>query len=216
MFFFRKNLCYRKTGNKIEVANKWSINIDLRASLFSFVSDWNFEIVATDLFWIDILLSLLFYFLSITTSSHLKCSMWKGVLRNFTTLTGKHLCQSLFFNKFAAFIKKETLAQVFSCQCCEISKNTFFTEHLWTTASLLRYLLGIINKQPFHDNKNVIRKASFSGWTIHFGSASVTMFMGNCARGSRGSRNCARGSFSSFFCCRIAIMYAFFRLNWEA
>ena len=33
------------------------------------------------------------------------------------------------------FIKKETLAQVFSREFCEISKNTFFTEHLWTTAS---------------------------------------------------------------------------------
>ena len=33
------------------------------------------------------------------------------------------------------FIKKGTLAQVFSCGFCEISKNTFFTEHLWTTAS---------------------------------------------------------------------------------
>ena len=32
------------------------------------------------------------------------------------------------------FIKKKTLAQVFSCQFCEISKNTFFTEHLWTIA----------------------------------------------------------------------------------
>ena len=28
------------------------------------------------------------------------------------------------------FIKKETLAQVFSYEFCEISKNTFFTEHL--------------------------------------------------------------------------------------
>ena len=27
-----------------------------------------------------------------------------------------------------------TLAQVFSRELCEISKNTFFTEHLWTTA----------------------------------------------------------------------------------
>ena len=27
------------------------------------------------------------------------------------------------------------LAQVFSCEFCKISKNTFFTEHLWTTAS---------------------------------------------------------------------------------
>ena len=34
------------------------------------------------------------------------------------------------------FIKKETLAQVFSCGFCKISKNTFFTDHLWTTASL--------------------------------------------------------------------------------
>ena len=52
----------------------------------------------------------------------------KGVLRNFTKFTGKHLCQSLFFNKVAGlvcnFIKKETLAQVFSCEFCEISKNT--------------------------------------------------------------------------------------------
>ena len=32
------------------------------------------------------------------------------------------------------FIKKETLAQVFSCEFCEISKNTIFTEYLWTTA----------------------------------------------------------------------------------
>ena len=28
------------------------------------------------------------------------------------------------------FIKKETPGQVFSCEVCEISMNTFFTEHL--------------------------------------------------------------------------------------
>ena len=67
-------------------------------------------------------------------SSHRRCSVRKGVFRNFAKFTGKHLCQSLFFNKVAGlacnFIKKETLAQVFSCEFCEISKNTFFTEHL--------------------------------------------------------------------------------------
>ena len=75
-------------------------------------------------------------------SSHQRCSVKKGVLRNFTKFTGKHLCQSLFFNKVAGlrpeacnFIKKETLAQEFSCELCEISKNTFFTEHIWTTTS---------------------------------------------------------------------------------
>ena len=57
----------------------------------------------------------------------------KGVLRNFTKFTGKYLCQSLFVNKVPGlrpkacnFIKKETLAQVFSCDFCKISKNTFF------------------------------------------------------------------------------------------
>ena len=34
------------------------------------------------------------------------------------------------------FIKKETLTQVFSCEFYEISKNAFFTEHLWATASI--------------------------------------------------------------------------------
>ena len=43
--------------------------------------------------------------------------------------------QTLFFRNF---IKKETLAQVFSCEFCETSKNTFFTEHLWTTASEMK------------------------------------------------------------------------------
>ena len=33
------------------------------------------------------------------------------------------------------FIQKEPLAQVLSCEFCEISKNTFLTENLWTTAS---------------------------------------------------------------------------------
>ena len=34
-------------------------------------------------------------------SSHQRCSIKKVVLGNFTKFTGKHLCQSLFFNKVA-------------------------------------------------------------------------------------------------------------------
>ena len=41
----------------------------------------------------------------------------------------------LEISKGCNFIKKETLAQVFSCEFCETSKNTFITEHIWTTAS---------------------------------------------------------------------------------
>ena len=32
-------------------------------------------------------------------SSHQRCSVKKGVLRNFAKFIGKHLCQRLFFNK---------------------------------------------------------------------------------------------------------------------
>ena len=45
----------------------------------------------------------------------------KGVLRNFAKFTGKHLCQSLYFNKVAGL----GLAQVFSCEFCEFSRNNF-------------------------------------------------------------------------------------------
>ena len=52
-------------------------------------------------------------------SGRLEVFCEKGVLRNVAKFTEKHLCQSLFFNKVAGgacnFIKKETLAQVFSC-----------------------------------------------------------------------------------------------------
>ena len=39
------------------------------------------------------------------------------------------------------FITKDTLAQVFSCEFCEIFKNIFFTEHLRTTGSDLTVIL---------------------------------------------------------------------------
>ena len=40
--------------------------------------------------------------------------------------------------------KKKTLAQVFSSEFCEISKNTFFTEHLLVAASII---FNIIHKK---------------------------------------------------------------------
>ena len=53
----------------------------------------------------------------------------KGVIRKFVKFTGKHLCQSLIFKNVAglraATILKETLAQVFPSEFCEISKNNF-------------------------------------------------------------------------------------------
>ena len=52
-------------------------------------------------------------------SSHQRCSIKKGVLKNFAKFTGTHLRQS-----------------VLSCEFWEIFKNTFFTEHIRETASV--------------------------------------------------------------------------------
>ena len=60
----------------------------------------------------------------------------EGVPRNFAKFKGKLLYQSLFSNKVAAAtLLKKKLAPVFSREFSDISKNTFFTEYLWTTTS---------------------------------------------------------------------------------
>ena len=58
-----------------------------------------------------------------------RCSVKKDVLKNFTTFTGKH--------------------QVFSCEFCEIFKNTFFIEHLWWL------LLLILGGRHYHILKDI-------------------------------------------------------------
>ena len=48
----------------------------------------------------------------IDRSSHRKCSVRKGVLRNFAKFTEKHLCPGLFFNKVVGFsLSKNTFSQ---------------------------------------------------------------------------------------------------------
>ena len=51
-----------------------------------------------------------------------------GLLRNSAKFTGKHLYQRLLLIKLPKAwnnIKKDTMAQEFSCEFCEISKNSF-------------------------------------------------------------------------------------------
>ena len=60
----------------------------------------------------------------------------KGVFRNFTKFTGKHLCQSLFFNKVAGLrpatlIKKSLWHKRFSVNFVKFLRTPFLTEHIW-------------------------------------------------------------------------------------
>ena len=71
-----------------------------------------------------------------------RCSIEKRYSYKFCKIIGKHLCQSLFFNKVAGWglqlYEKEILAQVFSCDVLEISQNTTFTDYLRATLSVYK------------------------------------------------------------------------------
>ena len=70
--------------------------------------------------------------------------MWKRCSEKFDKNSQENTCARVSFliNLQAAcnFIKRETLVQVFSCEFCQISESTSFTEHLWTTTSVAAYL----------------------------------------------------------------------------
>ena len=70
----------------------------------------------------------------------------KGIPRNFVKFTGKHLCQENTRPQPACkFIKKEALAQLFSCEFYKIFNNTFFNRTPLVAASVL------LHTKVFHD-----------------------------------------------------------------
>ena len=64
-----------------------------------------------------------------------RCSVKKGVLRNFEKFTGKHPCQSLFFNKVAGLpptlLKKRLWYGCFPVNFAKFPRTRFLAEHLW-------------------------------------------------------------------------------------
>ena len=59
----------------------------------------------------------------------------KGIFKNFTKFTRKHLCQSLFFNKAADFrtatlLKKRLSDRCFPVNFATFSRLLFLIEHL--------------------------------------------------------------------------------------
>ena len=73
-------------------------------------------------------------------NSHQRSPMKKSILRNFAKFTGKHLCQIL--------VRWQKGTLVFSYEVCKISNNSFFTEHIWATASaqVMNLLLFLVLK----------------------------------------------------------------------
>ena len=92
-------------------------------------------------------------FLVPITSSCPELFWKKGFLRNFTKFTEKRLRQILFFNNE---IQKLTLAQVFSCEFCEITKK-FFTENVKTNNLLKDNNISLLNIS-FSNNISFVTK----------------------------------------------------------
>ena len=83
--------------------------------------------------------------------TYMLTSVSNSAPQSFNLCMSKAATRGALWNKLrpAILFKKETLAQVFSCEFCEISRNTFITESLWTIASsilLKRIVLLLIMK----------------------------------------------------------------------
>ena len=75
---------------------------------------------------------------SIIRSSRLEVFCKKGVLRNFEKFTGKHLCQSLFFNKVACYRPATLLKKRFWNRCFPVNFAKFLrTPFLQNTSGRL-------------------------------------------------------------------------------
>ena len=54
----------------------------------------------------------------------------KGMLKNFAKLAGKHLCQSLFFNKVAGLMPTTLTKKILWHKCFTMNFANFFKTHL--------------------------------------------------------------------------------------
>ena len=89
--------------------------------------------------------------------------MKKGVLTNFTKFTGKHLCQSLLFNKVtglrpATLLKKRLWHRCFPVNFVKFLRTPFFIEHLWWLP--LQFLRNLVETQK------LCRTALINSWVI--------------------------------------------------
>ena len=69
-------------------------------------------------------------------SSHPEVFFKNGILRNFTKFTGKHLCQSLFFNNVAGprpvtLLKKRLWHRCFPVNFVKFLRTPFYIKHIW-------------------------------------------------------------------------------------
>ena len=126
--------------------------------------------------WLLVKFGTIFNNICLVRSSHQRCSMKKGILKNFSKFTGKHLCHSLIFNKVAGLMSANLLKirpatllnkrlqhRCFPVNFVKFLKSTLSTVYVWTTASVLqktyrRLLVKILGETSVMES--FVRKAS--------------------------------------------------------
>ena len=101
---FDQTKCKVDVQNKCDTTSNWKIQT--LCCYFIMYRAINYTNQKLSIFFCDLQKKLLvIYFIKYSrqtaTAQKQRCSMKKSVLRNFINFTGKHLCQSLFFNKIA-------------------------------------------------------------------------------------------------------------------
>ena len=117
-------------------------------------------------------------------SSRLEVCCRKGVLRNFAKFTGKHLCQSLFFNKLVCICEKYFYLENSQCtgktltesklSCLNISpkvsENNFEGLPIKCTKGVLRFFCPNLDKResllPMSEMCKIWFRASRARWGI--------------------------------------------------
>ena len=97
-----------------------------------------------------------------TRSSHQRCSVRKGILRNFAKFTGKHLCQVLFYNEVAdlqpqpaTLLKKKLWRRYFPMNFAIFPRTPFHRTPLNDFFSTIQHFLAenpskVLNGQQQH------------------------------------------------------------------
>ena len=105
------------------------------------------------------------------STSHQKCSMKKGVFRNFTKFTGKHLFQSLFF--FTGLRPVTLFKKRLWHSCLSVDFPKFLRTHFLQNSSggLFLHHTLIKNVEGYYESSqtskwNFLRK-KVNGWKLH-------------------------------------------------
>ena len=100
-----------------------------------------------------------------------------------------------------SFIKKEILAQVFSCEFCEISKNTFYYRISLVAASAVLWVV----EKSLEDSTNLKVKTKFMTVTAKSSSSQIEELNFNHSRPNPGRREKSKLNFhfhTSLWCLK--------------